>query len=363
MSILSLPRGPLMLDIQGTELQAHERELLCHPQVGGVILFRRNFVSPAQIRDLVAEIHAVRSPALLVAVDHEGGRVQRFLSGFTHLPPMRVLGQLWQQTPEQALVLAEQCGEVLATELRAVGVDLSFTPVLDLDWGRSGVIGDRSFALQASTVTVLAQALIRGLARGGMAACGKHFPGHGWVEADSHHAIPVDERDFATIAAADLQPFSALAQQGLAAVMPAHVVYPAVDDQPAGFSAFWLQHILRQQLRFEGVIFSDDLCMEGAAGAGGVVERAALALQAGCDMVLVCNRPDLAQTLLNAWGEQRAIPSSLAPRLAAMAGQLSIEAAQQRLTEADFIAMQTTVAALAIPPEQLRSGVKVGEAH
>lgn len=356
----SLPLGPVMLDVAGLQLTDEERIRLQHPQVGGVILFRRNFESREQVAALIAEIKAVRDPALLVAVDHEGGRVQRFLEGFTRLPPMQVLGELAERDPQAAITMAEQVGEVLAVELRAIGVDLSFTPVLDLDWGHSAIIGNRAFHANPDRVTTLAAALIRGLEAGGMSACGKHFPGHGWVEADSHHAIPVDERDYATIEAADLKPFQALAQAGLHSVMPAHVVYPQIDSAPAGFSTFWLQTVLRDRLGFEGVIFSDDLCMEGAAGVGGIFERAHAAFNAGCDMALVCNRPDLAETLLTAL-QSTPIATTLAARLARMMGKASPESWIAHMNTAAFVAKQQQVAALTVPAGHL-AGPAVGEA-
>ena len=296
--------GPVMLDVVGTELNAEDRERLRHPQVGGVILFARNYRSPAQVAALAAEIRALRSPPLLIAVDHEGGRVQRFCEGFTVLPPMRAFGTVWDRDPGSARALTRAVGTVLATELRAVGVDLSFTPVLDLDYGHSQVIGDRAFHRDPRAVSELAQALTRGLAEAGMAAVGKHFPGHGFVAADSHVDVPVDERAFAAIEADDLVPFQALIEAGLAGVMPAHVIYTGVDHGgetpgPAGFSAFWLQEVLRGRLGFDGVIFSDDLSMAGALVAGDVVTRGEAALAAGCDMVLVCNDCRAADALLD----------------------------------------------------------------
>ena len=353
------PRGPVMVDVEGTTLTEAERQRLCHPLVGGVILFRRNFESIAQLTALTAEIHALRSPALIVAVDHEGGRVQRFLPGFTRLPPMQVLGEQWDTDPAAATQTAEDVGEVLAAELRACGVDLSFTPVLDVDWGRCAVIGNRAFHRDPQVITALALALQRGLLRGGMASCGKHFPGHGWVEGDSHHVIPTDERSLAALHVDDLIPFAQLAQAGMAAVMPAHVVYPAVDAAPAGFSRRWLQTILREELGFSGTIFSDDLCMEGASAAGDIVARAHAALAAGCDMALVCNRPDLADALLATLNYTP--PATLAARMAAMAGQGEVAAWQARLTQPDFVARQARVAALAMPPTALQ-GPAVGEA-
>ncbi len=290
--------GPVMLDVVGKALTDEERERLKHPLVGGVILFTRNYESPAQLTALTAEIHALRSPHLLIAVDHEGGRVQRFREGFSRIPPMRELGHIWDKHPHRAKSLAEQTGYVLAAELRAHGVDFSFTPVLDLDYGESGVIGNRAFHRNPQAVAELSHSLMLGMRTAGMAAVGKHFPGHGFVKADSHLEVPVDERNFADIEQDDLVPFRQMIDFGLAAIMPAHVIYPQVDAMPAGFSSVWLKDILRGQLGFNGVIFSDDLSMEGAKVAGGVVERGEAALLAGCDMVLVCNNPLAAQEVL-----------------------------------------------------------------
>jgi beta-N-acetylhexosaminidase len=292
--------GPLMLDVAGFELTDDDRRRLAHPLVGGVILFTRNFRDREQLAALTAEIHALKSAPLLIGVDHEGGRVQRFREGFTRLPPMRRLGEIWNDHPQRGRELARETGYVLASELRAHGVDFSFAPVLDLDYGASSVIGDRAFHAQPHAVFELAQALMLGMKDAGVAACGKHFPGHGFVVADSHVAVPVDARSYADIAAADLVPFRLMIEAGLPALMPAHVIYPEVDEHPAGFSSVWLQKILRRQLGFDGALFSDDLCMEGAAVAGGIAERVKAALAAGCDMALVCNRPDLADEALTA---------------------------------------------------------------
>jgi len=313
--------GQVMLDVEGKQLDKADRRRLCHPLTGGVILFSRNYESPRQLDELTAEIHRLRSPPLLIAVDHEGGRVQRFREGFTRLPPMRALGAVWDEHPLRARHLAQDAGYVLAAELRAHGVDLSFAPVLDLDFGNSAVIGDRAFHARPEAVTELAGALIEGLALAGMAACGKHFPGHGFIAADSHTDVPVDTRSFAQIEAADLIPFRELIAHGLSSVMPAHVIYPAVDDHPAGFSKIWLSKILRTQMNFQGVIFSDDLSMEGARVAGDIVARADAAIDAGCDMVLVCNRPDAADELLSRLQREIA-PASLA-RLARLHGRAS----------------------------------------
>ena len=297
---VSLPLGPLMLDLAGPRLTDEEREALQHPLVGGVILFRRNFESLAVLQELTFEIHALRQPPLLIAIDHEGGRVQRFRHGFTVLPPMRALGALWDTDADRALETATAAGYVLAAELRACGIDLSFTPVLDLDHGTSEIIGNRAFHSDPAAVTALAGALIAGLRRAGMANVGKHFPGHGFVAADSHVAIPVDTRPVQALYA-DLAPYRAHREMDLAAVMPAHVIYEKLDPGPAGFSSYWLRYVLRGELGFDGVIFSDDLSMEGASVAGGFVERADAALAAGCDMVLVCNNPDAARRLLREW--------------------------------------------------------------
>ena len=294
-----LAPGPVMVDVEQYRLTEQEKKRLQHPLVGGVILFARNYKNRQQLQQLCAEIRAVRQPELLIAVDHEGGRVQRFKSdGFTHLPAMRDLGHVWDSDPSLAVKLANAVGYILAAELRACGVDLSFTPVLDLDYECSAVIGNRAFHAKPQTVARLAEALSHGLQQAGMAACGKHFPGHGAVEADSHHEIPIDNRDLATILDSDSAPYGWLCGTVLQEVMPAHVIYPQVDDKPAGFSPYWIQRVLRQALAYNGMVFSDDLTMEGATVAGDITARAMAALTAGCDMVLVCNRPDLADELL-----------------------------------------------------------------
>lgn len=288
--------GPLMIDVEGLTLTEADKRRLLHPLIGGVILFSRNYKDPVQLSALTQEISQLRNPPLPITVDHEGGRVQRFRDGFTRLPAMRALGELFATDPNAADDAAEALGLVLAAELRAHGVDFSFTPVLDLDWGRSGVIGDRSFSKDPQIVSRLAAALIRGLRQGGMGSCGKHFPGHGWVEADSHVAIPVDERSLEEIEP-DMQPYHELA---LDAVMPAHVIYPVLDDRPAGFSPRWLEK-LRLECQFDGIIFSDDLSMEGASVAGNIVDRANAAWDAGCDVLLVCNKPDFVDQLITEW--------------------------------------------------------------
>lgn len=308
------PLGPIMLDVVGTTLTAEDIRRIQHPLTGGVILFARNYENRKQLVALTTAIHAAR-PGVLIAVDHEGGRVQRFKTdGFTHLPAMRKLGELWDRDVLQATKLATAVGYVLAAELRACGVDLSFTPVLDLDFGVSSVIGTRAFHRDPRVVTLLAKSLNHGLALAGMANCGKHFPGHGYVEADSHIAIPVDDRAFKDIIGDDAAPYDWLGMS-LTAVMPAHVIYPKVDPHPAGFSKKWLG-ILRNDIGFQGVIFSDDLSMEGASVAGSVIEGAQAALQAGCDMVLICNSPDKADQLLA--GLDTTVSTASAARIAAL---------------------------------------------
>ena len=291
--------GPVMLGLDDVELTSEERELLIHPLVGGVILFSRNYRSPEQVGALIAAIHDLRRPRLLVAVDHEGGRVQRFREGFTRLPAVRRLGEIHDQDPLRAKYLARATGWLMAAELRAVGVDFSFAPVLDLDHGVSGIIGDRAFHSDPETVADLAHAYTSGMQKAGMEAVGKHFPGHGGIAADSHLELPNDPRSYADLKTTDLLAFERMIHYGLAALMPAHVLYPQVDDRPAGFSARWLKEILRQRLEFHGVIFSDDLDMAGAQEAGPPPERARAALEAGCDMVLVCNDRRAAVAILD----------------------------------------------------------------
>ena len=354
-----LPRGAIMADIAAHTLTDDDRQRLLDPAIGGIILFRRNYQNPEQLAELCRQIKALRQPELIIAVDHEGGRVQRFIHGFTRLPAMRTLGELWDtQSPAAAQDAAEQIGWVLATELVACGIDLSFTPVLDLDWARCPVIGNRSLHRQPETVTALALALQRGLNRGGMKTCGKHFPGHGFVSGDSHLTLPRDSRTWAQLQP-DLAPFAALAVQGMAAVMPAHVVYQNIDPQPAGFSAHWLQTVLRRQLGFNGVVFSDDMTMEGAVSAGSIRQRCQLAFAAGCDIALVCNRPDLVDELRADFTQPE--NPHLAARWQNMAASQTPEQAQATMQTAEFQAAQRLATQLATP-QDIASGVQVGEA-
>lgn len=308
-----LPPGALMLDLQGTSLSDEETLLLLHPQVGGVILFSRNIDSAEQVTALTSRMREIR-PGLLIAVDQEGGRVQRLKDGFTRIPPMYQLGRLRRRDPALATQLAGELGWLLASEVLAVGIDFSFAPVLDLRTQISEVIGDRGFDDEPDDVITLASAFLRGMREAGMATTGKHFPGHGSVVADSHLELPVDDRDLTEICARDLQPFRQCMPL-LDGIMPAHVQYIHADAQCAGFSRFWLQSVLRQELGFDGVIFSDDLDMAAAVKAGSVAERQAMALDAGCDMVLVCNNRAAAREALLAL-EQRQQPPN--PRLAGM---------------------------------------------
>jgi len=296
--------GPLMLDVAGTGLIDAERKRLRHPQVGGVILFARNYENPGQLAELVAEIHAQRKTRLLVAVDHEGGRVQRFREGFTRLPPVARLGECYPRDRLRALRLATEAGWLMASELRAVGIDFSFAPVLDLGRQRGGVIGDRAFARSPDTIAELAEAYMRGMHGAGMAAVAKHFPGHGGVVEDSHLTLPEDRRDYAEIAASDLVPFSRLIRAGVPGIMSAHILYPQVVPLPATYSSFWLQEVLRKRLGFQGVVFSDDLSMAGAGEVGDHAERTRIALEAGCDMLLVCNAPDVQTCVLESLGDR-----------------------------------------------------------
>ena len=295
--------GPVMLDVDGLALTPADRDLLREPAVGGVILFARNYESPDQIADLVADIRALRRPPLLIAVDHEGGRVQRFRDGFTDMPPMRRIGSVYESDPANAAALARKAGWLIASELRAVGIDLCFAPCVDLDWGVSEIIGNRSFHRKPAVVGELATAFANGLRSAGMAAVAKHFPGHGAVIADSHLALPVDRREYSEILD-DMRPYDTLIGNGLAAgVMIAHVVYKEIDEAPAGFSGRWIQDELRGRLGFGGAVFCDDLSRKATRGYGNMPQRARLALDAGCDMVLVCNDRSAAEQAVMSLGD------------------------------------------------------------
>jgi beta-N-acetylhexosaminidase len=297
------PLGPAVIDVEGTVLTDADRERLRHPAAGAVILFSRNYDSPEQLASLTDEIDRLREPALLVCVDHEGGRVQRFRAGFSAIPPMRELGRLWDRDRSAAREAARAAAYIIGAELAAHGVDFSFAPVLDLDYGGSSVIGDRALHFDPTAVGALGACIVQGFADAGMAAVGKHFPGHGYAEADSHVAVPRDDRKFAEILKKDIVPFRMAIEAGLAGVMPAHVIYGRVDPEPAGYSMYWLQEVLRGKLGFGGLVFSDDLSMEGASTAGGIPERARAALDAGCDMVLLCNDPAGQEALLRSLGD------------------------------------------------------------
>ena len=341
----SIPLGPVVIDVVGKALSEEDRRRLLHPLTGGVILFTRTYESPEQLQRLTSEIHALREPSLIVSVDHEGGRVQRFRQGFTVLPPMRTLGVEWERNRQQARHLAHEAGFILAAELRAHGIDLSFTPVLDVDYGNSSVIGNRAFHSDPEAVAELAAALVQGLKEGGMGAVGKHFPGHGHVRADSHLELPVDDRSYADIELADLVPFTRLIRAGLPAVMPAHIIFRQVDNtRPAGFSPVWLKRILRETLGFDGLVFSDDLSMEGARTFGGITERAQAALTAGCDMVLVCNDPAAVDTLYGKFS--RTMPAVGLARLARLHGRAAAESMVELREDARYVTALHAIAGL-----------------
>jgi beta-N-acetylhexosaminidase len=298
-----LPPGPVVADVRGPVLTDDDRERLRHPGTGAVILFSRNYENNLQLSTLVDEIEKLREPALLVCVDHEGGRVQRFREGFTAIPPMRSLGQLWDRDRDAAKDAARGAAYVAGAELGAHGIDFSFAPVLDLDYGGSSVIGDRALHYDPNAVGALAAAIVQGFADAGMAAVGKHFPGHGFATADSHVDVARDNRNFLEIFKKDIAPYRAAIEAGLAAIMPAHVIYPQCDAEPAGYSSYWLQDVLRGKLGFDGLVFSDDLSMAGASAVGGPPARARAALAAGCDMVLLCNNPEGQKALLDSLGD------------------------------------------------------------
>jgi len=303
--------GPLMVDINGTELTPEDVQVLSHPLVGSVILFSRNYRSVAQVTALTAAIRAVRNPSLLIAVDHEGGRVQRFREGFTRLPPARALGRRFDEDRREGLALTHAVGWLMASELRTVGVDFSFAPCVDLDYGVSEIIGDRAFHSDPDAVAALAVAYMSGMREAGMAAVAKHFPGHGAVIADSHVALPVDRRNFVDLEA-DIRPYRLLIENNLAGAMGAHVVFPSIDTLPASLSKHWMSGVLRGDLNFHGCIFADDLTMAGAAAFGGVIERAELAFAAGCDVLPICNDRHAVKSVLEHFGSDLGSPASQA---------------------------------------------------
>ncbi|MCP5149451.1 MAG: beta-N-acetylhexosaminidase [Chromatiales bacterium] len=342
--------GPVMVGVEGLELSAEERELLGHPAVGGVILFSRNYESPEQVQALVDAVHGCRTPRPIVGVDQEGGRVQRLREPFTVLPAAAALGRLHDREPALATAVAEHLGRLLALELRAVGIDLSFAPVLDLGRPRASVVGERALHRDPDVVSRLARAELKGMRDAGLAAVGKHFPGHGGVEVDSHHDLPVDPRPLAELRRADLVPFVRLAQSGLPAMMPAHVLFPAVDDRPVGYSPVWLRDILRGQLGFQGVIFSDDLGMAAAAGAGAYPDRAVAALEAGCDMVLACNELALRGAVAQAC-ERFAVDAVRSARLVRLHGRRGVSSWQALITSPERAALAAELARLDPAPE------------
>jgi beta-N-acetylhexosaminidase len=343
--------GPLMVDIAGKALTAEDRELLRHPLVGSVILFTRNYADPEQLQALVNDIRTLRSPPLLLAVDHEGGRVQRFRSGFSVLPAARRIGREYELHTDQGLEMARSLAWLMAAELRAVGIDFSFAPCVDLDFGVSEIIGDRAYHHDAEIVAKLALAVMRGMREAGMAATAKHFPGHGAVVADSHLALPVDRRELTDLTA-DLLPYRRLIANDLPAVMMGHVLFPAVDTVPASFSRRWVQGVLRGELEFRGVVFADDLTMEGASAMGGVVARAEAALEAGCDVLPVCNRRSSVIELLDGLKHLPG-PASLL-RLLRMRGKDALNRTEL-LVSTPYTSCQEWLARCERPPELILS--------
>ena len=345
--------GPLMVDIAGTELTADDVRVLTHPLVGSVLLFTRNYQNPEQVTALTAAIRALRTPHLLIAVDHEGGRVQRFREGFTRLPAMRLLGRRYDEDKRDALGLAQAVGWLLAAELRDVGVDFSFAPCIDLDYGVSEIIGDRAFHSDPDTVAALAVALLSGMREAGMAAVAKHFPGHGAVVADSHVALPVDRREYADLEA-DIRPYRPLIDNNVAGIMAAHVVFPAVDALPASLSHRWITGVLRGELGFHGCVFADDLTMAGAAAFGDAPARAELALAAGCDVLPICNDGHSVEFVLKAFGN-RAVAAASQARMVRMRAR-----GEERTVLRDSLRWQETASRIAglsvIPPLVLTEG-------
>ena len=321
----ALTMGPVMLDVEGYTLTSNEHDKIAHPNTGAIILFSRNIDTPEQVRDLIRQIRSARNGPVLIATDQEGGRVQRLKKGFTRLPPAACYARC-DNDAAATLALSESAGWLMATELRSIDIDFSFAPILDIDCGISEIIGDRAFSQDPEQTAQFASAFRKGMNLGGMAAVGKHFPGHGAVSLDSHVALPIDERPLEAIRHKDLYPFRQLIAEGLEGIMPAHVVYSQIDPNPAGFSSFWVRQILRDEMGFQGAIFSDDLSMAGAASIGNFQQRAEAALAAGCDMILVCNQPEEAEAVLDA------IPIAPKPEtnqsLLKMKGKLSLDYSQ-----------------------------------
>jgi beta-N-acetylhexosaminidase len=323
--------GPVMLDLAGTVISQEEQEILQHPLVGGVILFSRNYETPEQLALLCHAIRAVRSTPLLIAVDQEGGRVQRFKHGFTLLPSMGMIGKWYEQNKNQAILFAQSCGWLMASELLSVGLDFSFAPVLDLNKVANPAIGDRAFHCEPEIVIQLAKAWIEGMHKAGMAATGKHFPGHGAVTVDSHVSLPIDTRSMPEIQQDDLRTFEALIPTHLDAIMPAHIVFSEIDDKPVGFSSYWLRNVLRQHYGFKGVIFSDDLNMHGAACGGDYNDRANAALLAGCDMVLICNNRVGALSILDNLSEKYLMPNYVFKKMQVKSSMVSFQALKKSI--------------------------------
>ena len=332
-----VPLGPAVIDVVGFALDDDDRKRLGHPAAGAVILFARNFQDCAQLLALCEDIERLREPALPICVDQEGGRVQRFREGFTAIPPMRRLGRLWDRDREAGRAAARGAAYIIGSELAAHGVDFSFAPVLDLDFGTSGVVGDRALHFDPTAVAALGASVVQGFADAGMAAVAKHFPGHGFADADSHVAVPRDDRTAREIFKKDILPFKSAIEAGVAAIMPAHVIYSQADSEPAGYSKYWLQEVLRGKLAFGGLIFSDDLSMEGASTAGGIPERGRAALAAGCDMVLLCNDPAGQELLLESLGDSPLLNPARLERMRKKGGRdlrksVAYREAQEKLT-------------------------------
>ncbi len=336
--------GPLMIDVEGLTLTDEDVTRITHPMVGGIILFARNYKDAAQLKTLTDAIRKIRGHDFLIAVDHEGGRVQRFKEGFTTIPPMRKLGEIWDKDSNKANHLAFLIGQTIATELRVFDIDFSFTPVLDIDYSESTVIRDRAFHGNIETIKALASSLLEGLKEGGMHGVGKHFPGHGYIKTDSHLSISEDKRALDEIESKDMSIFISLIKQGLNAVMPSHVLYSAVDEHPAGFSRFWLKSQLREKYHFQGAIFSDDMSMKGAILGGEMKDRLLKALDAGCDMVLLCNSPQLVDEVLSQLHWK--MSSDSAERLLSMKGSKEPHIALKATQEKGFKEMTSQIMAM-----------------